>query len=87
MKALLPDLTVTRYFHSSCSCTPLKFPEELGKACSVSTQVWKVCFHCVIERRFHVHENLGLSGSAEGGMTTQLDAIHLPEEIKNILAN
>nr|XP_019566786.1 PREDICTED: circadian clock protein PASD1 [Rhinolophus sinicus] len=38
MKALLPDLTVTRFFHSSCSCTPLKFPEELGKACSVSTQ-------------------------------------------------
>ncbi|XP_032967361.1 circadian clock protein PASD1 [Rhinolophus ferrumequinum] len=38
VKTLLPDLTVTRYFQSSCSSTPSKFPEELGKTCSVSTQ-------------------------------------------------
>ncbi|XP_019487723.1 PREDICTED: circadian clock protein PASD1 [Hipposideros armiger] len=61
---LYPDLTVSRYFHESCSPQPLKSPEELGKSGSASTQTQPLVgpLQLVAEQQssgYYQDENLG----------------------------
>lgn len=83
MEKSLTDPNETKCFNALCSSHSLKFPEELQMPSKTFNKVWKTCFHCVVERGFHFHENVGSARSPEGVMTIQLAAIHVSEEIKN----
>ncbi|KAM5196290.1 circadian clock protein PASD1 [Hipposideros larvatus] len=61
---LHPDLSVTTYFHESCSPQPLKSPEELGNSGSASTQTQPLVgpLQLVAEQQsagYYQDENLG----------------------------